>query len=51
MEKLEEVLRTAAKKIISAARKKRHMQKFFEDFDTALSAASEDAIDGNFNYH
>lgn len=45
MEKLEEVLGAAASKIIKVARKKRHMQKFLEDFDAHIAASDDAAID------
>ncbi|XP_070383358.1 uncharacterized protein [Dermacentor albipictus] len=43
MPKLEQVLQPVAEKIIKTARKKRHTENIFEEFDTLMNASTEDA--------
>ncbi|XP_075534284.1 uncharacterized protein LOC142568074 [Dermacentor variabilis] len=43
MPKLEQVLQPVAEKIIMTARKKRHTENIFEEFDALMNASTEDA--------
>lgn len=46
LERLEEALHRTKEKIVHAARKKRHLEGFLEDFDARIDGTSEAAVYG-----